>query len=72
MRGQLVGTRKNVDLFIYLGVTFSKVMHSFIIRNVVSIFPGKFSNFPAWKDHRLFVSSSKVKFLVPDKFGENV
>ncbi len=66
--GKLVGSQKNVDLFVISGAYFVEVMRSFITVLVIRIFPGKFSGKENAGAIRLFNCSSKISWAVPGKF----
>ena len=69
---QLVGTQKNVDLFIILGVFFFELMNSFFTVLLIHIFPIKFSEKENQGANRLFICSTKVKCPGPGKFSKKL
>ena len=69
---QLVGTQKNVDLFVILGVFFFELMRSFFTVLLIHIFPIKFSEKENQGANRLFICSTKVKCPGPGKFSKKL
>ena len=68
---QLVGARKNVDLFIKMGGIFFELMCSFFTIWTGSIFPVGFIQKADQINNQISICSSKVKFNVTDSFKEN-
>ena len=65
---QLVGSHKNVEVFIIFEIFDQKVMRSFMMSKSVGIFQTKFIENPAWKYNHLSICSFKVKLNVTGSF----